>query len=746
MREAATPRSQTDKVTGQARSPHVPWRAWARPVAAIVGPALLVVAGILPVWGTTLLAPQYPKGLSLWFYGGRAEGPVREVNALNHYIGMQPIDLSLVPEMGLWPLAVVGPAAAFLVAILLRGWIGRVAAILLALTPIVILGDIQRWLYIFGSELDPGSALRLDPFIPLVVGPSTVWNFTVWTYPGPALAVIWTVAILAFAVRRLAPATGRPNAITTVAAAAGAAVALIGALLVVVPAARAPEASVPDVAVAAGTADLVRLVAEAPSGATVAVPAGRYFVHLDIIRPITLVASGEVVLDGGGRGTPVTIRSDDVTIRGFTVANTGGQVEEAAGIRTIDASRVTIEHNRLETFFTGIAVDGGGAVRIIGNEFLGSGQVVQGADHIAVSAASAGSSAGSTGAGAGADPGADPGAGGVGADPHAGHGPGAGPGGQGDAISIWTANGMLIRDNRVSGVRDAIYLNYAADVLVDGNVVERSRYALHSMFGSTLMVFGNESRENLSGLVFMYGTDVIAGRNIIVDGRSAGTGFGVVLKDVDGVRLAENLIARNRVGLQAEGTVNRLDTEAAVFSNRFVANDVGVALMPSADLAFGGNVFDGNLTQVAALGIGVERRNFWAYRGVGNTWSDYAGYDLEGDGIGDVPYRSAGVEDILVLRDPSLAAFRTSPAMIMLGTSQAVWEGARPPVVIDPSPRRDQVGAAAAPSADGGSRPLAGPWQAGPWQLAGASLLAVTAVALGGPWRRGATEKRGPER
>ena len=694
------------------------------PLLVVVGTVLLVVAGTLPVWGMRLLAPQYPKGLDLWFLGGRSEGPVDEVNALNHYIGMRPIDLATVPELGLWPLAILGAAVLFVIAVLVRSWLGRLALIGLWLVPVVVLGDIQRWLMIYGSQLDPESALRLDPFVPLVVGPSTVWNFTIWAYPGPALALFWVVAVLAMIARRAA----RPSAsLARAIAVAALVIALAGTLLVVVPAVRSTDASGDDTTAAqrdppAGTVDLARLIEAAPAGATIVVPAGSYRVHLVIDRPITLVADGEVLLDGGGRGTVLTITAADVTVRGFRVSHTGGQVEEAAGIKTVDADRATIEGNRIEDSFTGIAVNGGSGVRIVGNELVGSGQVLSDAGHAIRFAAT-----GPTG---------DPAASSPAADPHAGHGTGAGPGGQGDGIMLWNVSGALIRENLIRDVRDGVYLNYADDVLLDGNRIERSRYAVHAMFGSTITVFGNEVRDNLSGLVFMNTSAVLAGRNVIVDGRSPGTGFGIVVKDVNTIRLAENLIARNRVGLQAEGTVNRLNAEAVVASNRFEANDVGVALMPSADLVFGGNIFDANLTQVMSLGIGVERHNFWTYQGVGNTWSDYGGYDIAGDGIGDVAYRSGGVDDLLVTADPALAALRTSPAMTVLATSQAIWGADRPPVVRDDSPRIHQVGAAAAPRADPMPGEHASELAGVLWRLGGLALLLPALLGLAAPWRR----------
>ena len=318
-----------------------PAARWLAPVTALLGSVCLVVAGLLPVWGTRLIAPQYPKGLDLWFYGGRAEGPLREVNALNHYIGMQPIDLAAVPELGLWPLAVVGSTILFLAALFLPGWLGRLALLGLVLVPVVVLADIQRWLIIFGTELDPTSALRLDPFVPLVIGPSTVWNFTVWTYPGPALALIWAVGVLAMVGRR---AARPPIPLALATAAAALVVAIAGTLLVVLPAVR--PAAVPVASALndppAGPVDLVRLVEAAPAGAIVFAPAGSYRVHLVIDRPLTLIADGDVLLDGGGRGTVLTINASDVTVRGFRVAHTGGQVEEAAAIKTVEIGRAHV--------------------------------------------------------------------------------------------------------------------------------------------------------------------------------------------------------------------------------------------------------------------------------------------------------------------------------------------------------------------------------------------------------------------
>lgn len=654
----------------------------------LAGTLLVVLGGTLPVWGTRLVAPQYPKGLDLWFYGGRVEGPVREVNGLNHYIGMQPIDITRVPEMQLWPIAVLSAAVLLAAAVLWRGWLGRLALLGLWLIPVTVLADIQRWLIIFASELADTAALRVGDFIPLVVGPTRVWNFTVLTYPGMALLLIWLVALAATLARRGEPPSITGRRVTLVLSLA---IAISGTLLLVVPsmgdsqvaAASNPPAEAStrpaEPSTASDAADIQVIIAAAPAGTRVEIPAGTYRGRIVIDRPLVVEAAGRVLLDGGGWGTVVTITADDVTLRGLDIANSGGQVEEGAAIKVVEAARVTLERNHLESFYTGIVALGAKDLRITGNTIIGSGQVSADAGH-----ALDGSSSGQTTTAPDAhtdhlDH--------TGSPPDATVGPG--PRGQGDGISLWNTQATTIASNTIAGVRDGIYLSYADAVLADSNAVRSSRYAVHSMFGAGVTLFGNHFSENLAGIVLMYSKDVLVGRNAVIDHRSAGTGVGVAIKDVAGMRLAENVIARNHVGLRLEGTQRTAGTEATVLRNRISANSIGVSITASADVGFAANTFDGNLNDVYAAGQNVARRNDWSYQGTGNRWSAYAGYDLDADGVGDVPHTAGGVLQVVIAAAPALEAFGTSPALHVLASAQGLWELDRGAIVIDHSPRTD---------------------------------------------------------
>jgi nitrous oxidase accessory protein len=647
------------------------WRTWLSgglgpPLALFLGSFLLVVASVLPIWIMSLRAPQYPDGLWLMAFGGKVAGDLQEINGLNHYIGMQTIDPTLIPEMILWAPTIIALTFALAMALFLRNWLGLLALIGLWVAPVGVLADIQRWLFVFGQNLDPTAALTLDPFIPWVLGPTEVKNFDIWAFPGPALILMFTVAVIGTVGRRL-PLPSRTAQLASTLAATG--LVSLAVILFTVPALESEVApghgGAPPVA---GSMDLVAAVANAPAGATLVVPAGTYRVNLDIDRPLTLVAEGEVVLDGGGRGTVVTITSPDVTVRGFHIRGSGGQIEESAGVKVL-ADRATVAENTFEQVYVGVSVQGASDADIVDNRITGLGQVIAGAEH-------ADAAVPETSPPSAPDP----------DDPHADHAPGAGPGAQAEGISLWNASRVLIRGNDISGVRDAVYLAYGTDVMIDTNRFTSSRYAVHSMVGTTVVIFGNTALGNVSGFVVMNSSDVTIGRNTVTDSRSPATGYGIMLKDVRDITVRENVLARNQVGLKAEGAMSESEDEAMVYANRFAANRVGIALFATADLAFGANAFDANLTQVLALDAGVGRQNVWSYRGAGNAWSDYAGYDVNGDGIGDVPHLSGGAEAVLLASSPSLELLITSPAFDLLSASQSWWSANFDPVVIDTVP------------------------------------------------------------
>ncbi|MEE9132847.1 MAG: hypothetical protein V3U13_04740 [Gemmatimonadota bacterium] len=153
-------------------------------ILVIVAALLLIPAAFLPVWKITLVAPQYPNGLSLIIYPGKVAGEIQEVNVLNHYIGMKEISQDEFPEFRFIPFLILRfLALAVLAALVARMEIGALGWIDFIIFGIVMLVDFQHWLYEYGHNLSPSAPITMAPFTPKFIGTTQVANFTVESWP-----------------------------------------------------------------------------------------------------------------------------------------------------------------------------------------------------------------------------------------------------------------------------------------------------------------------------------------------------------------------------------------------------------------------------------------------------------------------------------------------------------------------------------------------------------------------------------
>jgi hypothetical protein len=148
-----------------------------RTVLFLSAVALWWVAYTQPFWEVTVRAPQYPQGLRVVVYLHRVEGDVREINLLNHYIGMGPVDRAAEFErqyawVGLWVLSLLGLAALGPFRIIRWLALGGAWAF-----PVVFLGDLYYWLYQYGHRLDPYAPIRIRPFTPPLLGTGRIAQF-----------------------------------------------------------------------------------------------------------------------------------------------------------------------------------------------------------------------------------------------------------------------------------------------------------------------------------------------------------------------------------------------------------------------------------------------------------------------------------------------------------------------------------------------------------------------------------------
>jgi hypothetical protein len=172
-------------------------------LAILAGVVALIPALFFPLWHMTFRSNQYPDGLSLHIYAYQLEGgktpardDLREINSLNHYIGMRPLLESDFSEFTWLPFAIGGLALLALRAMV----VGKMSSLIDVFVLFTYFGLYSFWsfyhrLHLYGHNLDPTAAIKVQPFTPPLLGTQVVGNFTVNSYPGLA-----SYALLAFAV------------------------------------------------------------------------------------------------------------------------------------------------------------------------------------------------------------------------------------------------------------------------------------------------------------------------------------------------------------------------------------------------------------------------------------------------------------------------------------------------------------------------------------------------------------------
>jgi len=173
------------------------------PRLLLVAAALLVlIAYFLPLWNLTMFAPQYPNGLRLDIYdhtlvGGNGGQDIKEINLLNHYIGMHDLTVDDFTEFKWMPFVLGGIALLFLRAAVL----GTVKEMVDAIVVFAYFGGFSLWsfgyrMYQYGHDLAPEAAVKVAPFTPPVFGYQKIANFEVYSYPQTGTYVLAAVGVL----------------------------------------------------------------------------------------------------------------------------------------------------------------------------------------------------------------------------------------------------------------------------------------------------------------------------------------------------------------------------------------------------------------------------------------------------------------------------------------------------------------------------------------------------------------------
>lgn len=380
---------------------------------------------------------------------------------------------------------------------------------------------------------------------------------------------------------------------------------------------------------------LAEAIATAQAGDTIEVAGGTFHGNLIIDKPLTLVGRDGATLDAGGRGTVLRIDAADTTVRGFTVRNSGNSLDrEDSGIIAA-APRALVEDNVLENVLFGIYINAAPGTVVRGNHITGQDLDVAR---------------------------------------------------RGDLMRLWDSDDVLIENNVTRNGRDAV-LWYSERMTLRGNDFSHGRYGLHFMYCDDAIIEGNRLTYNSVGAYLMYGRRMTLRDNLVAFNRGP-SGYGIGLKDMDDSVLTGNRFLDNRVGAFIDGSPRELDSTGLIEGNLFAYNDIAMEMLPSVRRnLIRDNSFIENEAQVVIAGGGRLEANEWTVGGRGNYWSDYAGYDADGDGLGEIAYRAERLLDSLLGRRPELRLFLYSPVVNAVDFAARAFPMVRPqPVLVDSNP------------------------------------------------------------
>jgi copper chaperone NosL len=169
-------------------------------VAVAISALAMVSAYFVPLWRILMWAPQYPEGLGMKIWINNITGDVRIISALNHYIGMRHIEVSMFPEFK-YMIYILGfvIAIGLLTSIINRRYMLMVYALLIVACGIAALVDFYLWGYDYGHNLDPHAAIVVPgmAYQPPLIGTKQLLNFTAFSGPDVGGWIFMGAGILA---------------------------------------------------------------------------------------------------------------------------------------------------------------------------------------------------------------------------------------------------------------------------------------------------------------------------------------------------------------------------------------------------------------------------------------------------------------------------------------------------------------------------------------------------------------------
>lgn len=367
---------------------------------------------------------------------------------------------------------------------------------------------------------------------------------------------------------------------------------------------------------------------DANANDTILIHSGRYK-EFDIVidKPLSIIGDNLPIIDGNNQGQVITVQANNVLIEGIQIWRSRlSFMDDFSGILIKDCRNVTVRSCIFNENYFALYLANSAQCTVENNTITGKAE----------------------------------------SETTSGNG-----------IHLWYCRDIEIKSNITSGHRDGIYFEFVKFSKIINNVSRNNlRYGLHFMFSDSCVYSDNEFRNNGAGVAVMYTHYIKMTGNKFFDNWGSSS-YGLMLKEISDSEISDNYFYQNSIAIYAEGS-----SRVNFHDNDIVNNGWGLKIMSnSMDNEFHNNNFDGNSFQVTTYG----RQNFNNFDG--NYWSDYSGYDINGDKIGDVPHRPMKLFALQIQRHPEGLALLHSLFVKILDFAENLIPTLTPETLVDNKPK-----------------------------------------------------------
>ena len=351
----------------------------------------------------------------------------------------------------------------------------------------------------------------------------------------------------------------------------------------------------------------------APVGSTIKLPAGVYRGNITINKPLRIIGQGEgVIIDGGGEGTVITTKGSFITLKNLTIINSGERHDKLdAAIAMSEGKQCEISNCVIKDTLFGIDL------QMVSNSIISNNTITSKDLDLGL---------------------------------------------RGDGLRLWYSNDNIVNKNALVRSRDMVVW-YSHGNVISENTGEHCRYSLHFMYAGKNIVKDNRYQYNSVGIFFMYSQDTVATGNVVKSSLGA-TGMGIGLKDVSNFTIKNNTVIYCAQGLYIDRSPFEPDTNNWIEGNNLLYNAEAIHFHSlSENNIIKDNTIMGNIEDIVNDSRGSKTNENEI---VGNYWDNYAGFDKNGDNIGDTPHKVYQYADQLWVYNPDVKFFYGSPVISLL--------------------------------------------------------------------------------